>query len=77
MKGLINIKNNDNKYFLWCHVRHLNPLKTRHERIKKVDKTMADNLDCKGIYSLSLKRITKRSNKKIIFALMYFVMEIV
>ena len=23
-KGLINIKNNDNKYFLWCHVRHLN-----------------------------------------------------
>ena len=25
MKGLINIKNNDNKCFLWCHVRHLNP----------------------------------------------------
>ena len=24
MKGLINIKNNDNKCFLWCHVRHLN-----------------------------------------------------
>ena len=22
MKGLINIKNNDNKYFLWCHIRH-------------------------------------------------------
>ena len=50
MKGLINVKNNDNKCFLWCHERHLNPLKTRHERIKKVDKTMADNLDCKGIY---------------------------
>ena len=28
MKGLININNNDNKSFLWCHVRHLNPLKT-------------------------------------------------
>ena len=27
MKGLINIKNNDNKCFLWCHNRHLNPLK--------------------------------------------------
>ena len=24
MKGLINIKNNDNKCFLWFHVRHLN-----------------------------------------------------
>ena len=23
MKGLINIQNNDNKCFLWCHVRHL------------------------------------------------------
>ena len=25
MTGLINIKKNDNKYFLWCHIRHLNP----------------------------------------------------
>ena len=24
MKGLINIKNNDSKCFLWCHIRHLN-----------------------------------------------------
>ena len=23
-KGLINIKNDDNKCFLWCHIRHLN-----------------------------------------------------
>ena len=23
-KGLINIKNNYNKCFLWCHIRHLN-----------------------------------------------------
>ena len=29
MKGLINIKNNDNKCFLWCHIRHLNPLKIK------------------------------------------------
>ena len=27
VKGLINIKNNDSKCFLWCHIRHLNPLK--------------------------------------------------
>ena len=26
-KGLINIKNNDNKCFLWCHIRHLNLIK--------------------------------------------------
>ena len=25
-KGLINIKSKDNKCFLWCHVRHLNPI---------------------------------------------------
>ena len=24
MKDLINIKNSDNKCFLWCHIRHLN-----------------------------------------------------
>ena len=27
MKGLINIKNNDNKCFLWCHIRHINLVK--------------------------------------------------
>ena len=27
MKGLINIKNNDNKCSLWCHIRLLNPQK--------------------------------------------------
>ena len=34
-KGLINIKNKDQKYFLRCHVRHINPLKEHPERIKK------------------------------------------
>ena len=38
MKGLINIKNNDNKCFLWCHIRHLSPLNIHPERIIKVDK---------------------------------------
>ena len=32
MKGLINTQNNDNKCFLWCHIRHLNPLKIHPER---------------------------------------------
>ena len=38
MKSLINIKNNDNKCFLWCHIRHLNPLKIHPEGITKADK---------------------------------------
>ena len=32
-KGLINIKNNDQKCFLWCHVRYINPVKIHPERI--------------------------------------------
>ena len=32
-KGLINIKNKDQKCFLWCHVRHINPSKEHLERI--------------------------------------------
>ena len=39
-KGLINIKNQDSKYFLWCHVRHINPSKKNPERIKNVDKKL-------------------------------------
>ena len=48
-KGLINIKNNDNKCFLWCRIRHLNPLKIHPERITKVDKKMINDLDYEGI----------------------------
>ena len=43
-KGLINIKNNDQKCFLWCHVRHINPVKKHPERIKTIDKKVACNL---------------------------------
>ena len=32
-KGLINIKNKDQKCFLWRHVRHINPSKEHPERI--------------------------------------------
>ena len=44
-KGLINIKNKDQKCFLWCHVRHINPSKEHPERIKKTDKKIAEKLD--------------------------------
>ena len=45
-KGLINIKNNDRKCFLWCHVKHINPLKEHPERITKIDREIACNLNC-------------------------------
>ena len=44
MKGLTNIKNNENKCFLWCQIRHLNPLKIHPERITKVDKKIINDL---------------------------------
>ena len=34
-KGLINLHNRDNRCFLWCHVRHLNPVNEHSTRIKK------------------------------------------
>ena len=49
IKVLSNIKNNDNKCFLCCHVRHLNPLKIHPERIAKADRNMVNNLDQEGI----------------------------
>ena len=42
MKGLINVKNNDCKCFLWCHIRHSNPLKIHPERITKAYKNMVN-----------------------------------
>ena len=49
MKGSINIKNN---------IRHLNPLKTHPEKITKVDKKVANDLDYKGInFPFSEKRL--------------------
>jgi len=36
-KGLINIKNQDNECFRWCHIRHLNPQEKYPQRIKKTD----------------------------------------
>ena len=44
-KGLINIKNNDQKCFLWCHVRHINPLNEHPKRITKIDRKIAGNLN--------------------------------
>ena len=48
-KGLINIKNNDQKCFLWCHVRHINPVKKHPERIIQTDKKLVSDLNYDGV----------------------------
>ena len=75
MKVLINTKNN-NKCLLWCHIRHLNPLKIHPERITKADKNMVNDLDYEGIKFLSLRKILTRLERKAMFALMWFAMKI-
>ena len=62
-KCLINTKNDDNKCFLWCNIRYLNPLKTHPER---VDREMVNGLDSGDIkFHVSKKgysRIEKKNN---------------
>ena len=43
-KGLISIKNKDQKCFEWCNVRHINPVKIHPERITREDKKLANDL---------------------------------
>ena len=74
-KGLINIKNNDNKGYLWCLVRHLNPLDKNPQRITKEDKNMINDLDYAGIKLPVSKQIIAKLKEKTIFALMCFVMK--
>ena len=59
-KGLINMKNEDNECFRWCHIRHLNPQTKYPQRIKKVDKQYIENLNYSGI---EFPVTTKQYNK--------------
>ena len=43
LKGLINLKNEDNECFRWCHIRHLNPQDVHPERIKKQIRRLSKN----------------------------------
>jgi len=42
-KGLINIQNKNDKCFVWCHARYLNPQEIPPERIKKTDKELVSS----------------------------------
>ena len=67
-KRLINIKDNDEKCFLLCHIRHLNQLKIHPERITQNDKKLIDTLDYEEIeYPVSKKDFNKIEVKNNIY----------
>ena len=55
-KGLINIKNNDQKCFLWCRIRHTNSIKIHPERITQKDKKFVNDFNYDGIEFLCQKK---------------------
>ena len=58
-KAIVNIKNNDDKCFLWCILRYLHPKETHEEKIKDLEK-YEFSLNTKGItFPMKLKDITK------------------
>ena len=59
-KAIINMKNKDNKCFLWCVLRALNPRDNHSEIIDKKLKEKENTLNMEGIeYPVSLKDIDK------------------
>ena len=63
-RAIINPKNKDNKCFLWCVLRALNPRKKDSERIDKKLKEKENTLNMEGIeYPVSLKDIDKFENQ--------------
>ena len=64
-KGLINIKNNDQIFFLWCHVRHINPVNIHPERITQNDKKLVNYLNYDGVrFPVREKDFSKIEAKK-------------
>ena len=65
-KVLINIKSNDQKCFLWFHIKHINPVKTHPERVRQTDKELANDLDYNGVEfpvrEKDFSQIEKKSN---------------
>ena len=59
-KAIINMKNSDNKCFLWCVLRALNPKDTNPQRLDKELMGKENTLNMKGIdYPVSLEDLNK------------------
>ena len=62
MKSLINIQNNDNKCFPWCHVKHLNCKGKNVWRTSGEDREIAKNLNYNSVeFPVSIKDYCKIS----------------
>ena len=63
-KTLVNPKNEDNRCFLWCHIRHLNPQKKDPQRIKLSDREFVKRLDYTGVsFPVTIEDIGKIENQ--------------
>ena len=60
------MKNNDQKCFLWCHVRHINPGKIHSERITREDKKLVNSFNYDGnefpVREKGFSKIEKKNN---------------
>ena len=74
-KGLINIKNEDEKYFLWCHVRHLILQKNIQKEFKKLTKKLLKNVIMMELSFACKKKILAKLKGKTIYALTCLVMK--
>ena len=73
--GLVNIRNNDGKCFLWCHVRHINSVKMHPERFTQNHKKLVNDLNYDGLNFLCEKKILATLKQKTTFSLMCIVMK--
>ena len=74
LKGLINLQNDDNECFRWCHVRHLNPVQKNPQRITQKDRGIAKTLDYSGVtFPVTIREMDKieKGNKININAYIY------
>ena len=63
-KAIINMQNKDNKCFLWCVLRALNPKDNHPERVDKELKLKENTLNMDGIeYPVSLQDLNKFENQ--------------
>ncbi|CAB4016303.1 Gastrula zinc finger [Paramuricea clavata] len=62
--GLINMQNDDNKCFMWSHLRHVRPRARRATTITRQDREFAENLDYEGIdFPVKISDIDKIERK--------------
>ena len=74
-EGLINIKNNDQKCFLWCHVRHINPVKIHPETMTGKDEELVSDLSYDGVRFPVRNKYFSKIETKTIFVLICIVMK--